>query len=123
RPIADGLESVLHITKAGRITNPSNQYGGSIYIDDSVLVSGGLTVGGAQIVAGVQSNSSVTPLALGGTTAVNGSKVKVLNDLIVENNDHGYTSTDLAKDADGWFVCPNGYYAIGVRVTSTNTVN
>ncbi|MGL5830934.1 MAG: hypothetical protein ACRCZE_02175 [Candidatus Altimarinota bacterium] len=123
RQTATALESVLYITKTGRITNPSNQFGGVVNIDDNVAISGDLSVGGVQRLGGIESNSSVNPLELGAVGTLNGDKVKVLDDLIVESNDHGLLSTDLAKDADGWFTCPNGYYAIGVRVTSTNTVN
>jgi hypothetical protein len=129
RAVAGGLESVLHITKTGRILNPSSQFGGYVNIDDNLTVSGDLNLGGTSggtlRATTVVSAGGNDPLLLGANTGTDNDdrKVKVLDDLIVENNDHGLTSTDLAKDADGWFVCPNGYYAIGVRVTSTNTVN
>lgn len=129
RSVAGGVESVLHITKTGRITNPSNQFGGAVSIDDNVVIGGSLALGADASgnsdlrASGVKALAGGQPLLLGETGGANNADTKVLSDLIVESNEHGLTSTDLAKDADGWFVCPNGYYAIGVRVTSTNTVN
>jgi hypothetical protein len=121
RYIAGGIESVLYITKTGRITNPSAQFGGAVFIDDNASISGDLSVGGVQRLGGIESDSSVNPLELGGTGTTNGNKVKVLDDLIVENNDHGVTQNVNIGTFAGTttFKCPNGFYMVGLNLTAT----
>lgn len=118
-----GIESVLHITKTGRITNPSTQFGGNVNIDDGVSITGDLSVGGTQRLGGIESNSSVNPLELGGTGTTNGNKVKVLDDLIVENNDHGVIQNVNIGTFAGTttFKCPNGFYLVGLNLTTISS--